>query len=147
MHCKLDTVVFHLMRKILQEHTSAWQQVLPELTKPQFAVLHAVSTHPGIEQIELTEVAVSTKATLADLLARLEKRGFIVRRQRIHDKRRRFVYLTPEGEALVNSVEHLVQQVDQAFLSRLSDVEQHTFLKLLMQMADGHQDEPEPSAP
>ncbi|MEI8631346.1 hypothetical protein P4S72_02895 [Vibrio sp. PP-XX7] len=32
MSSQLDSVVFHLMRKIFQGHTAQWQQALPELT-------------------------------------------------------------------------------------------------------------------
>ncbi|CAM3587253.1 Transcriptional regulator HosA [Vibrio aerogenes CECT 7868] len=132
----LDQVPFHLMRKVFQAHTALWQQSLPELTKPQYAVIRAVAECPGIEQVSLTEAAISTKATLADLLSRLEKRGLIERRQQEHDKRRRFVYLTPDGEALLASVDPIARQVDQQFLSRLTDSEQHTLSGLLHQMVN-----------
>lgn len=30
-----------------QQHTARWQQALPDLTKPQYAVMRSVAEHPG----------------------------------------------------------------------------------------------------
>ncbi len=57
-----------------QQHTARWQHELPDLTKPQYAVMRAIADKPGIEQVALIEAAVSTKATLAEMLARMEDR-------------------------------------------------------------------------
>ena len=58
---ELRQEAFHLLRQLFQQHTAQWQHALPELTKPQYAVMRSVAEHPGIEQVALTEVAVSTK--------------------------------------------------------------------------------------
>lgn len=50
-----------------------------DLTKPQYAVMRSVAEHPGIEQVALIEAAVSTKATLAEMLSRMEARGLVRR--------------------------------------------------------------------
>lgn len=100
---ELRNEAFHLLRQLFQQHTARWQQELPELTKPQYAVMRSIAEHPGIEQVELTEVAVSTKATLAEMLSRMESRNLVRREHDPADKRRRFVFLTDEGEALLNA--------------------------------------------
>ena len=56
----LRNKAFHLLRQLFQQHTSRWQHELPELTKPQYAVMRAIAEHPGIEQVALTEAAVCT---------------------------------------------------------------------------------------
>ena len=58
---ELRQEAFHLLRQLFQQHTAKWQHALPELTKPQYAVMRSIAEHPGIEQVALTEVAVSTK--------------------------------------------------------------------------------------
>uniref|UniRef100_UPI003296A1F1 MarR family winged helix-turn-helix transcriptional regulator n=1 Tax=Salmonella enterica TaxID=28901 RepID=UPI003296A1F1 len=70
---------------------------LPELTKPQYGVMRVIAAHPGIEQVGLTGAAVSTKATLAEMLSRMENRGLVKRENGPLDKRPRFVYLTALG--------------------------------------------------
>lgn len=94
----LRNKAFHQLRQLFQQHTARWQHELPDLTKPQYAVMRAIADKPGIEQVALMEAAVSTKATLAEMLARMENRGLVRREHDTADKRRRFVWLTAEGE-------------------------------------------------
>lgn len=128
---ELRQEAFHLLRQLFQQHTAQWQQALPELTKPQYAVMRSVAENPGIEQVALTEVAVSTKATLAEMLSRMETRGLVKREHDPADKRRRFVFLTPEGEALLASSKPVGNRVDEAFLGRLTDNERQQFAALI----------------
>lgn len=136
MASTFEQEIFHLMRKVFQQHTARWQQYLPELTKPQYAVLRAIAEHPGIEQVQLTEAALSSKATLAELLARLEARGLLQREQDPADKRRRFITLTAEGEALLDASLPVGHGVDNQFLSRLSVAEQHHLRMLLLKITE-----------
>ena len=115
---ELRNEAFHLLRQLFQQHTARWQQALPDLTKPQYAVMRSVAEHPGIEQVALIEAAVSTKATLAEMLSRMEARGLVRREHDPADKRRRFVYLTDEGEALLNRSIPQGNEVDDEFLGR-----------------------------
>ncbi|AEN66177.1 transcriptional regulator, MarR family [Enterobacter soli] len=131
---ELRQEAFHLLRQLFQQHTAQWQQALPELTKPQYAVMRSVAENPGIEQVALTEVAVSTKATLAEMLSRMETRGLVKREHDPADKRRRFVFLTPEGEALLESSKPVGNRVDEAFLGRLTDNERQLFAALIHKM-------------
>lgn len=131
---ELRNKAFHLLRQLFQQHTARWQHALPDLTKPQYAVMRAIAECPGIEQINLMEAAVSTKATLAEMLSRMEKRGLVRRENDPLDKRRRFVYLTTEGEALLNVTMPLGNQVDEEFLGRLNDEERAQFARLIKKM-------------
>ena len=124
---ELRQEAFHLLRQL-------FQHALPALTKPQYAVMRSVSENPGIEQVALTEVAVSTKATLAEMLSRMESRGLVKREHDPADKRRRFVFLTPEGEALLASCKPVGNEVDEAFLGRLSQDEREQFTALIKKM-------------
>ncbi|MDY1814975.1 MarR family transcriptional regulator [Klebsiella pneumoniae] len=132
---ELRNEAFHLLRQLFQQHTARWQQALPDLTKPQYAVMRSVAEHPGIEQVALIEAAVSTKATLAEMLSRMEARGLVRREHDPADKRRRrFVYLTDEGEALLNRSIPQGNEVDDEFLGRLSDDEREQFSRLVHKM-------------
>ena len=131
---ELRQEAFHLLRQLFQQHTAKWQHALPELTKPQYAVMRSIAEHPGIEQVALTEVAVSTKATLAEMLSRMEARGLVKREHDPADKRRRFVFLTPEGEALLEGCKPVSNKVDEAFLGRLSQAEREQFSALIKKM-------------
>ncbi|EMM5417129.1 MarR family winged helix-turn-helix transcriptional regulator [Citrobacter amalonaticus] len=131
---ELRNKAFHLLRQLFQRHTARWQHALPDLTKPQYAVMRAIAERPGIEQVNLMEAAVSTKATLAEMLSRMETRGLVRRENDPLDKRRRFVYLTPDGEALLKISMPLGNQVDEEFLGRLNDEERAQFALLIKKM-------------
>ena len=131
---ELRNKAFHLLRQLFQQHTARWQHALPDLTKPQYAVMRAIAECPGIEQVNLMEAAVSTKATLAEMLSRMEKRGLVRRENDPLDKRRRFVYLTAEGEALLKVSMPLGNRVDEEFLGRLNDEERAQFALLIKKM-------------
>ena len=131
---ELRNKAFHLLRQLFQQHTARWQHELPSLTKPQYAVMRAIAERPGIEQVALMEAAVSTKATLAEMLSRMESRGLVKRENDPQDKRRRFVHLTTEVETLLASVTRLGNCVDEEFLGRLSDEEREQFTQLVRKM-------------
>ncbi|WP_120509520.1 MarR family winged helix-turn-helix transcriptional regulator [Rahnella bruchi] len=136
MSTQLRQEAFHIMRKVFQQHTARWQQCIPELTKPQYAVMRSVAENPGIEQVQLTGVAISSKATLAEMLSRLESRGLLVRQADPADKRRRFITLTAEGNAVLANTQPVSQQVDTEFLARLSPDDQQHLVRLLRQMLE-----------
>ncbi|ROU16517.1 MarR family transcriptional regulator [Kluyvera ascorbata] len=133
---EIKNEAFHLLRHLFQQHTSRWQHELPELTKPQYAVMRSIAESPGIEQVALTSVAVSTKATLAEMLSRMEIKGLVRREQDPDDKRRRFVFLTEEGEALLAASRPVGNRVDNEFLQRLTPEEQDQFTHLVRKMME-----------
>lgn len=133
---EIKNEAFHLLRHLFQQHTSRWQHELPELTKPQYAVMRSIAESPGIEQVALTSVAVSTKATLAEMLSRMEIKGLVRREQDPDDKRRRFVFLTEEGEALLAASQPVGSRVDNEFLQRLTPEEREQFTHLVRKMME-----------
>ncbi len=124
------------MRQLFQEHTSLWQKLLPELTKQQYVVLCVVAEQPGIEQMDLIDAALSTKATLAEMLKRMEKKGLLVRHQRDDDKRRRFIFLTDKGLQVLQRARPVANDIDTAFLSRISANQRDDLVCLLKAMLD-----------
>lgn len=127
---------FHLIRRVMQEHTATWNYRLPEMTKPQYAVLRAISESPGLEQSALLEPAVATKATLTELLKRLENRGWVARTRDELDRRRWYVFLTKDGQAALSDAQHMAAATDEVFLSKLDKEEQKLLMKALKKMLD-----------
>lgn len=130
----LRSKTFHLMRRALQEHNSHWQARLPHLTKPQYAALRAVGRQPGIEQSAVAAAAGIDKATLADVLFRLERRGLITRAVDTADRRRRLIRLTDEGEREIRAVLPVAAEVDALLLDRLTPSERDRLQRLLAKL-------------
>jgi len=131
---EINNLTFHMLRQLIQEHTALWQKSLPDVTKQQYSVLMAVWESPGIEQKDLIDAAVSTKATLAELLSRMEHKGLVLRKQGERDRRRVFINLTEAGERLLNSSRPLAESVDEKFLSRISTSRQDELCLILKNM-------------
>ncbi len=125
---------FHLLRRLTHEIAVAWQQLQPDITKTQYAVMRVIDTCPGIEQVHLGIDAACSKASLAELLNRLEKRGLIRRVADPGDKRRRQVFLTEAGQLLLNENRAAAHAIDHIFLDRLSVEDQQTFHQMLIKM-------------
>lgn len=121
----------HLMRRVLQEHGAHWQTRLPQLTKPQYAVLRAVRESPGIEQSAVAAVAGIDKATLAAVLLRLEQRGLLGRTVDATDRRRRLLRLTDAGMHEVRRALPVAAEVDAYLLDRLDPAEREQLHHLL----------------
>lgn len=88
----------HLLRRTQQVHTALFAEAFGRaLTGPQYAVLHVLAGEPGISQQALGERARLDRSTTADLVARLERRGRLVRERDVQDGRRRVLALTAAG--------------------------------------------------
>lgn len=128
---------FHLMRRVLQEHGAHWQARLPQLTKPQYAVLRAVRERPGVEQSAVAAIAGIDKATLAAVLLRLEQRGLLTREVDATDRRRRLLRLTDAGMCEVRRTLPVAAEVDAQLLGRLDPAEREQLHALLTKLITG----------
>ncbi|MEV5148099.1 MarR family transcriptional regulator [Streptomyces sp. NPDC052727] len=126
---------FHLMRRVLQEHGAHWQARVPQLTKPQYAVLYAVREWPGIEQSAVAGAAGIDKATLAAVLLRLEQRGLITRTVDPADRRRRLIELTDAGLEEVRRTAPVADRISRQLLDRLTPDEREQLQALLAKLS------------
>ncbi|UUT36192.1 MarR family winged helix-turn-helix transcriptional regulator [Microbacterium elymi] len=77
----------------------------------QYTVLVVLDRYGEASQRELCDQADLDRSTIADLVARMERRGLIVRRRSAADARRNVVSLTPHGAAERRRLAPLVAQV------------------------------------
>lgn len=102
---ELDEIRSVLLRRALQVHNFAWQtEVSNAVTSVQFGVLRALQEHPGIGQRELGHLTQVDKSTLADLIARLRRNGYITSVRNATDRRRNVVTLTDAGQGLLDEL-------------------------------------------
>jgi len=123
-----------MMRRIVQEHTSRWQEAGVPVTKPQYAVLRAIDEKPGSEQSAVGLASSTTKATLTEILGRLESTGLIQRRADDVDRRKRYVDLTPAGVDLLATARRQATRVNESFLTHLDASERQSLRALLLQL-------------
>ncbi|WP_028594616.1 MarR family winged helix-turn-helix transcriptional regulator [Paenibacillus assamensis] len=100
-----------------------------DLTTAQFDVLIQVRTYQPLTQMELAEKVTVTQGGISRMLARLEKEGYIVRKQ---DWKTKTISLTDKAEAIMEQVlpEQLAFQ-SSFFDDVLSEEEQKTLYALM----------------
>lgn len=120
----------HLIRRAQQIAVSMFAEALGrDVTPVQYAVLRMLQDRPGIDQVTLAaEVALDTSTT-ADLAARLEAKGWIVRE--VMPRRQRRLTLTAEGEAVLARLVPGLRAMNEAMLGRLDENERAEFMRLL----------------
>ncbi|MFC5911010.1 MarR family winged helix-turn-helix transcriptional regulator [Streptacidiphilus monticola] len=129
-------VVGYLIRVAQQVHTRLWAELVPgDLTAPQHAVLEALAEEPGMDQRTVGERTSLDKATMAELISRLVRRGLVLRRRDPADGRRNLLSLSPAGEQLLSQVSEGVAGVQQQLLAPLDDPERERVLVLLSRVA------------
>lgn len=139
----------HLIRRAQQVHTVAWNdEVGRTLTAPQYAVLSALWTHPeGIDQSTGAELASVDKSSMADIVARLMKRGWVAGTRDPADARRRLLGLTDAVRDDLLELTPAIQRVQERLLRPLSsDGDRATFLSGLRALALSDDAEPDTAA-
>lgn len=110
------------------------------VTPVQYAVLQALKSNPGLDQISLAQIVALDRSTLGDVATRLADRGLIHRHPGPEDRRTKLLYLSDRGEALLGQVDQAVERSQARILAPLSDDEGRALLSLLTKLVEGHRD-------
>jgi DNA-binding MarR family transcriptional regulator len=125
-----------LIRVAQQVHTRLWtEQVGPDLTAPQFAVLIALALEPGADQRTVGERASLDKATMAEMVGRLVRRGLVLRRRDPSDGRRKLLSLSATGTQAVRDATVGVVGVQRVLLEPLDESERLGLVTMLARVA------------
>ena len=130
-----DGAVFHLMRRVLQQHTARWTAALPHMTKTQWAVLCAVAAEPDNDQHLIGERTAIDKATLVPMIARLVDRGWLTCETTRRDRRRKRLTLTADGQAVLDGAASAVTHVDGDALAPITPAERTALRETLARLA------------
>ncbi|MCS7101868.1 MAG: MarR family transcriptional regulator [Burkholderiaceae bacterium] len=124
----------HLIRRLHQQSTQVFQQRTQaagfDLTAVQFAALDAIAEHPGIDQAGLAAEISFDRATIGDVVERLEQKGWVRRDVAAHDRRARALHLTVEGKRLLAAVRPVVEELQTEILGPLTAAERRQFIAL-----------------
>ncbi len=92
------------------------------LTRSQWRLLAHLGRNDGMQQKQLARILDVTAITLTGLLDRMERDGWIERRDDPDDRRAKRIYLTPkvEAEGVIRNLQAIGTEVRQAALHGLS---------------------------
>src|SRR5574343_705968 len=131
----------HLIRRAQQIAVAEFTRELAafDITPVQFALLNAMIDTPGVDQITLANGVAFDAATSGSVIGRLEAKAWVRREPDPHDRRRKLLYVTAEGQKAVAGMKDAVDRVQQNILSPLAAKDREVFVRLLVQLVAGHE--------
>lgn len=122
----------HLLRRAQQLHVAVWlRDVCSETTSVQFAALTVLDQSPGASQRDLGRALDLDRSTIADLVARMVRRGLIERERDDDDRRRNVLQLTAAGRDELVRLRPRVEAIEPILTAGLSPSERDQLRRLL----------------
>jgi MarR family transcriptional regulator, temperature-dependent positive regulator of motility len=109
-----------------------------DLRPVEYAILTTVDAEPGLDQRRLAARLAIDKMSASQLVARLERKGFVRRRVDRTDRRARRLHLTPKGRALRRRLQPGALAAQDRILAPLSRAERPLFIDLMTRVIEGH---------
>ncbi|MBI5274828.1 MAG: MarR family transcriptional regulator [Burkholderiales bacterium] len=131
----------HLIRRahqvayaIFMEEAAAF-----DVTPVQFAILNALIDDPGEDQVTLARKVAFDAATFGSVIGRLEAKGLVRREADAADRRRKLLWITPEGASVAAAMKRAVRKAQARILRPLDAKEQQQLMVLLDRLVAGHE--------
>lgn len=132
----------HYIRRLQQIAVGLFMEETQDsgITPVQYAALHTVAMHPGLDQSTLAARIGFDTSTLGGVVDRLQARGLMQRKVAPQDRRVRLLHVTAEGKALLAQLAPEVLRTQQRILAPLDALEQAEFLRLLKRLVEANND-------
>ena len=111
------------------------------MTPGQFTALRTLIETGDLTQRHLTQIMSSDANTIASLLSRMEKLGWIKRETHERDRRANRLHVTPAGKRKFKAVKPIAANLQESVLSALDAKQRADFLNHLASVADACQEE------
>lgn len=111
-------------------------------TPDQFTALRTLMETDalGITQGQLTRLMSSDPNTIASLLERMEKAGWVTRQRHEQDRRAYRIRITPSGRKLYQQLREIAVRLQSQVMTVLPEAEREDFLRKLALVADACRD-------
>ncbi|WP_449240926.1 MarR family winged helix-turn-helix transcriptional regulator [Desulfoscipio gibsoniae] len=107
-----------------------------EITPVQFYVLSALWENDGMKFKELARGINMDGSTLTGILDRMERGGYVERRNDPEDRRSLLIFLTSKAKEHGASMIKLAEKLDMEIKGQFSPADFNTFLKVLDELID-----------
>jgi len=102
-----------------------------DLTKEQMIVLKKLHDKDGLNQNDLAFLTLRNKSSLTRLLAKMESKNYILRKQSKKDKRVNHVFLTPFGKEIFLKTKPVIKEMITNIESSISKKEKDQIIATL----------------
>lgn len=129
----LDEAPGHLLRRCHQRSREIYEAQIGGrgLSRQQFEVLTAMHGHPGASLTRISAATGFDRNTLAEMIGRLAKKGYVSSGRSKADARAVAVALTPKGERFVAEMMPKAHEVQRQILAPLPPALRPVFLRCL----------------
>lgn len=123
----------HLIRRAHQLAVAVFMEETAgfDVTPVQFAILNALMDTPGEDQVTLANRVAFDAATSGSVIGRLESKGWVRREADTQDRRRKLLWVTPEGEQATLKMKRAVGKAQDRIVEGLTAAEREQFVRLL----------------
>lgn len=112
-------------------HNDYLKKNFKNITPRDFTYLVAVFYHQNISQRELAELLYVSESNVTQIIKRLEKNGYIIRRPDVSNKSKKIINLSDEGKLVLFSLMKIVYEWEGDFLKDYTTDEVELFKKML----------------
>lgn len=138
---RLSASPSHLLRRAEQYAAEIFLKAGTDgVTLRQTVLLAAIAEAEGASQSDLVVATGVDRSTLAEMMARMEKKGLIARAASAEDGRAKSVKLTRDGRARLDEALPAMRTVDTALLNALARNKRSGFCAALAALADAADD-------
>ncbi len=129
-----------LIRRLHQIHLALFAEECAAfgLTPVQYSIMTAIAGQPGLDQARLCEEVGIDRATMADVLARLESRGLVSRRRSGTDQRMKLVSVTVSGRRLLARIDPHARRAHERTVDGLPPEERAAFVESLTRLVEAN---------
>ncbi len=129
-----------LVRRLHQIHYAMFFEECEEggITPVQFGVLTVLARNPWLDQTAIGYEVGLDRTTAADVIKRLEEKGYLERRINPEDKRSRQAAVTEKGAAIMAELQESMARAQKRLLQPLSPRDQKLFMSLLVELVEAN---------
>lgn len=131
----------HLIRRAHQIAVAVFSDETAghDVTPVQFAILNALMDQPGEDQVTLAARVAFDAATFGSVTGRLEAKGWVRREADPTDRRRKLLWITPEGQDVALGMKRAASRAQQRIAGPLDEAEREQLVTLLAKLVAGHE--------
>ncbi|GAA3955462.1 MarR family transcriptional regulator [Allohahella marinimesophila] len=130
-----------LIRRLHQIHVALFLEECAgfNITPVQYSVLTALR-ETSLDQKSIAIAIGIDRATMTEVLKRLDSAGWIHRVKSVADNRRRIASLTPAGRDLLEAMDEKARRAHERTIAPLEKAEREQFVNYMMQLVDAGND-------